>query len=54
MGEKHPMQGMPGSQAESKIDAVSAVTSYIMEQQFELENSHYPKFYSSSTAFDSR
>lgn len=44
MGEKHPMQGMPGSQAESKIDAVSAVTSYIMEQQFELENSHYPKF----------
>ena len=44
IGEKHPMQGMPGAQADSKIDAVSAVTSYIMEKQFELENPHYPKF----------
>lgn len=44
MDEKHPLQGMPGAQAESKIDAVSAVTSYIMEQQFENENPHYPKF----------
>lgn len=44
IGEKHPLQGMPGAQAESKIDAVSAVTSYIMEQQFENENPHYPKF----------
>lgn len=31
IGDKHPMQGMPGAQADSKIDAVSAVTSYIME-----------------------
>lgn len=44
IGDKHPMQGMPGAQADSKIDAVSAVTSYIMEKQFELENPHYPKF----------
>jgi hypothetical protein len=44
MGEKHPMQGMPGATAESKIDAVSAITSYIMEPQFESENSYYPKF----------
>lgn len=44
MGEKHPLQGMPGAQNESKIDSVDAVTSYIMESQFEAENPHYPKF----------
>lgn len=44
MGEKHPMQGMLGSQADSKIDSVSTITSFIMEQQFEAENPHYPKF----------
>lgn len=44
MGEKHPMQGMPGAQNESKIDSVSAITSYIMENQFEAENLHYPRF----------
>lgn len=43
-GEEHPMQGMPGAQAESKIDAISAITSFIMEQQFEMENNAYPKF----------
>lgn len=44
MGERHPLQGMPGAQNESKIDSVNAVTSYIMESQFEAENPHYPKF----------
>ena len=44
LGERHPLQGMPGAQNESKIDSVSAVTSYIMESQFEAENPHYPKF----------
>lgn len=44
MGERHPLQGMPGAQNESKIDSVNAVTSYIMESQFETENPHYPKF----------
>lgn len=44
MGEQHPMQGMPGAQADSKIDAVNAIASYLMEQQFEMENAAYPKF----------
>lgn len=44
IGEKHPLQGMPGAQAESKIDTVSSITSFIMEKQFEAENPHYPKF----------
>ncbi len=44
LGERHPLQGMPGAQNESKIDSVSTVTSYIMESQFEAENPHYPKF----------
>ena len=44
IGDKHPMQSMFGAQADSKIDAVNAVTSHIMEEQFELENPHYPKF----------
>ncbi|WP_106830576.1 DUF6079 family protein [Parabacteroides pacaensis] len=44
MGEQHPMQGMPGAHADSKIDAVNAITSYLMEQQFEMENAAYPKF----------
>lgn len=44
MGEQHPMQGMPGAVADSKIDAVSGVASYIMNQQFNAENEHYPKF----------
>ena len=44
MGERHPLQGMQGAQNESKIDSVNAVTSYIMESQFEAENPHYPKF----------
>lgn len=44
LGEKHPMQAMQGAQAESKIDAINAVTSYIMEPHFETENPYYPKF----------
>ena len=44
LGEKLAMETMQGAQAESKIDAISAVTSYIMELQFEAENPHYPKF----------
>ena len=44
MGEKHPMAGMQGADADSKIDAVSGVTAHIMEPQFEAENPHYPKF----------
>lgn len=44
MGEQHPMQGMPGSEADSKIDAVSGVASFIMDGQFESENPYYPKF----------
>lgn len=44
LGEGHFMQGMPGAQAESKIDSISGITSYIMEQQFENENAYYPKF----------
>lgn len=44
VGEQHPLQVMQGAQAESKIDAVSSVTSHIMEQQFEAENPYYPKF----------
>ena len=44
VGEQHPLQVMHGAQGDSKIDIVSNVTSYIMEQQFEAENSYYPKF----------
>ena len=44
LGEKHPIESMPGAQEESKIDIVSAITSYLMEKQFEAENPHYPKF----------
>lgn len=44
LGEKHPMQGMQGSLADSKIDAISSITSFIMEEPFEAENRHYPKF----------
>ena len=44
VGEQHPLQVMHGAQGDSKIDIISNVTSYIMEQQFEAENSYYPKF----------
>lgn len=44
VGEQHPLQVMQGAQGDSKIDIVSNVTSYIMEQQFETENPYYPKF----------
>ena len=44
VGEQHPLQVMRGAQGDSKIDIVSNVTSFIMEQQFEAENSCYPKF----------
>lgn len=44
VGEQHPLQVMQGAQGDSKIDIVSNVTSYIMEQQFEAENPYYPKF----------
>ncbi len=44
VGEQHPLQVMQGAQGDSKIDIVSNVTSFIMEQQFETENSYYPKF----------
>lgn len=44
MGEQQPMQGLPGSEADSKIDAVSGIASFIMDAQFESENPQYPKF----------
>lgn len=44
MGEQHPMAGMPGSQADTLIDAVSGITSFIMEEQFCKENPSYPSF----------
>lgn len=44
VGEQHPLQVMQGAQGDSKIDIVSNVTSFIMEQQFETENPCYPKF----------
>lgn len=44
MGEQHPMVGMPGSQADTLIDAVSGITSFIMEDQFTTENPNYPSF----------
>lgn len=44
MGEQHPMVGMPGSQADTLIDAVSGITSFIMEEQFTTENPNYPSF----------
>lgn len=44
IGEKHPLQVMQGAHGDSKIDTISNVTSYIMERQFEAENSCYPKF----------
>lgn len=44
MDEQHPMSGMPGSQAETLIDAVSGITSFIMEEQFCAENPNYPSF----------
>lgn len=44
MGEQHPMAGMPGSQADTLIDAVSGITSFIMEEQFCKENPNYPSF----------
>lgn len=43
-GERHPLRVMQGAQGESKIDIISSVTSFIMEDQFEAENQYYPKF----------
>lgn len=43
-GESHPLRVLQGAQGDSKIDIVSSVTSFIMEQQFEAENRFYPKF----------
>lgn len=50
MGEQQPLQAMPGADADSKIDAVSGVASFIMDPQFESENPHYPKFENLSNA----
>ena len=44
MGEQHPMASMPGAQADTLIDSVSQITSFIMEQQFTNENPNYPSF----------
>ena len=44
MGEQHPMIGMPGVQADTLIDSVSDITSFIMEEQFCAENPNYPSF----------
>ena len=44
MGEQHPMIGMPGAQADTLIDSVSSITSFIMEEQFCAENPNYPSF----------
>jgi len=44
MDEKHPLAGMPGAQADSKIDTVNQVASFILEKQFENENRDYPAF----------
>ena len=44
LGEQHPLQGMPGTDADSKIDTISGIASYIMDKQFEAENPDYPKF----------
>ena len=44
MGEQHPMLGMQGAQADTLIDSVSGVTSFIMEVQFCAENPNYPSF----------
>lgn len=44
LGKQNPLQSMQGADADSKIDTVSQVTSYLMEAQFEGENPHYPKF----------
>ncbi len=44
IGEQHPLKGLQGANGDSKIDIVSDVTSYILENQFESNNSDYPKF----------
>ena len=44
IGEKHYLHQKQGVQGDSKIDIVSNVTSFIMEEQFNADNAHYPKF----------
>ena len=44
MGEQPPMVGMPGAQADTLIDSVCGITSFIMEEQFCAENPNYPSF----------
>lgn len=44
MGKQYPLASMQGAQADSKIDVVSQVASHLLEDQFESENPHYPKF----------